>query len=379
MSAKIAEYIDRGFDSDFSRQRIGELCGLFGSDTELQEFIDRIHEADNAFDMKRGEFYPEILRAIMSLKRAAASSYGIEPSQVHPNFGSNGSIDTIMMAIKLREMTRNLDARKEGGVLVTSPTYFRNYNSAASKQLRLVKVPLEEPGWNLDLPQMLETTREEKPSAIFLVTPNNPTGLASPDDAIHSIIQEADKETLVVIDRTLANTSNEVPTDELLKKYAHKQVVVLHSFSKYAGMSHLRVGLALYSNPQIAEEIRPLLPLGLGLEGAVKATRYLLSNRVLRPSDHILNNIRTTKQVLAAFVKDSRHYACSDFVGNYCLLILRDGLTSQVVDERLRSAGIYAMGGHDFPEPRNDLIRLHTGGDANLMEKTVEVLKQISG
>jgi len=371
------ELIDKGFDTEFNSKRINDICRLFSSEDKLQDLIDDIHLEDNAIDMKRGEFYPEILRGIMSLKSAISNVYKIDPRQTHPNLGCNGCIDTILTAVKLREIYRDIDPSKEGGMLVSTPTYFRNYNSSASKNIRMIKIPLKKHTWDFDIDSMLSEMIERKPSVIFLVTPNNPTGMAISDKDILTIIEKAPLETLVVMDRTLVNIKNEINSIDLIKRFQHKQLAIMHSFSKYSGLSHLRVGFTLYSNINLGEEIRPLLPLGLPLEGVMKAITFLNKDGGLKPSKKILSYINKNKQILEKFCKQSSLFDCTDFVGNYCLLILNNELTSQTVESHLLINGIYVMGGHEFPEPVNHLVRIHTGGKPEYMIKTIEALQNI--
>jgi len=375
MSEKGADLVDRGFDSDFGSNRIEQLSSVFGSEVRLQELIDQIHEEDNTIDMKRGEFYPEILRCIASMKRALANAYGIDPRQAHPSFGTNGSIDTIMMAMKLREIERQVDTRHEGGMLVATPTYFRNYNSCVSKRMRMVAVPLLERSWEIDAPRFLRALATEKPTVIFLVTPNNPTGLPIDDDVIVQIIEAVPEDVLTVIDRTLVNITPEVETSEILSRFKHKQVAVLHSLSKYAGMSHLRIGYALYSQLAVAEEIRPLLPLGLAVEGAVKATRLLVNSGPLRPDRRVVENIRGNKQLLTEFCAKYDAFSCTDFVANYCLMQLPSRLQTDDVVSHLIRSGIYVMGGDEFPKPYPGVLRIHTGGAVRYMERLTEALR----
>jgi histidinol-phosphate/aromatic aminotransferase/cobyric acid decarboxylase-like protein len=257
---------------------------------------------------------------------------------------------------------------------VATPTYFRNYNSCASKQMRMVAIPLRNTDWQLDVDPFLDALTKQKPTVLFLVTPNNPTGLPIPNDMIFQIIEAAPDDVLVVIDRTLVNLTTEVETAELLQRFKHKQLVVMHSLSKYAGMSHLRIGYALYSQIAVAEEIRPLLPLGLGVEGAVKATRLLVAQGPLRPQPRVIENIRRSKQVLDGFCAQHDAFECTDFVANYCVMRLPARLNAPDLVGRLASQGLYVMGGNEFPEVRADLIRIHTGGRPEYMERLVEAL-----
>lgn len=367
--------VDAGFDSDYSYERINELANLFTSEKVLQSYIDKIHDEDNTLDLKRGEFYPEILRCIISMKRAIASIYNVDLEQCHPNFGSNGSIDTILTAMKLREINKKIQPETEGGMLVSTPTYFRNYNSTNAKQIRMIKVPLK--NWDLDIDSFLKSMVEKKPTVVFLVSPNNPTGIPIDDSHIIKIIEQASDETLVVIDRTLININSEISTKELLRRFKNKQLAVLHSFSKYLGLSHLRVGFAVYSNKEVSNEIQPHLPLGLGIEGAVKATKYLLENRDLKADDAIINNIIENKKIISNFCLYNKKFSFTDFAGNYCILSLPKNISSKKVVVDLEIRGIYTMDGSDFPEPIEGVLRLHTGGRPEIMQKTVDALKEI--
>ncbi len=371
------ELIDAGFNSEFSTERIDEICRFFSSEDDLQALVNRFHADDQAIDMKRGEFYPEILRAVMSLKLAISRVYDINPQQIHPNFGCNGCIDTLMMAIKLREVRDHVDSAAGGGMLVATPTYFRNYNSCVSKKLRMIKVPLRKPDYAFDVDAMVEHVKRERPTVVWLVTPNNPTGVAIADADITNILDTAPDDTIIAIDRTLVNIRPEIATRDLIQRYSHKQLVIMHSFSKYAGMSHLRVGFALFSNAELAEEVRPLLPLGLGVEGAVKSARLLNAQKAMKPSASIVSNIVGNKSILDAFCSSCPTYQCTDFVGNYCLLTLPQGMKSQPVDQHLRKAGIYVMPGCELPEPQDDVLRIHTGGAPELMLRTTEILKRL--
>ena len=376
MSRPQNDLIDRGFEQDFSPERLEALNKSFGSEVELQRLVYEFHEQDHAIDMKRGEFYPEILRCIVSMKRAIAAAYEIDLRCAHPNFGSNGSIDTILLAMKLREIQRGVDPKTTGGMLVATPTYFRNYNSCASKRLRMMGVPLRRPGFEFDLPAMLQALERENPTVVFLVTPDNPSGRAISDEAIHTMLEAVPAETLVVMDRTLANIEPEISSSELLRDNGHRQLAILHSLSKYSGLSHLRVGFALYSRLDLAEEIRPLLPLGLGVEGAVKATIELAGGPI-RPSSAVLDNIRRSKALLSEFCEAFPDFRYTDFSGNYCLLLLPQGLTAQEVDRHLSAAGVYVMSGEDLPEPMPDVVRLHTGGQPGYMDRTLVALRQL--
>lgn len=363
--------IDEGFNISFSTDRIKDFEKLFTPVGVLQNFVTQIHEEDNTLDLKRGEFYPEILRCIMTLKEVLAESYDLHHVQCQPNFGSNGSIDTILTAVGLGLLDGD-----NHNVLVSTPTYFRNYNSALSRGLTLEKIPLLRGSWEIDINTFLEKLKQ-CPSIAILVSPNNPTGVSIKHRDLVTILENTHKDTLVLIDKTLADINDELDTKKILKNFSHKNIVILHSLSKYLGLSHLRIGFALYSNEETAKKIQPLLPLGLGVEGVIKALKNLKDNKILKPSKEVINNIIINKEKLSHFCKINPQYRITDFTGNYCLFFLPQEYSIREFVTKLKKGGVYVMGGNEFPEPMENAIRMHTGGDPKIMDKFVEIINEL--
>lgn len=384
--------IDKGFSSEFQYEHVRDLYKIFSDDEKIYEQIHEIRDFENSIDIKRGELYPELLRAVFSLKRAVSSIYDVDLIQVQPNFGSNGSIDTILTAVKIREVERmlkhiskkkNYDAmsenksfnlRNEGrGVMFATPTYFRNYNSASARDLNIHKVPLRE-DFNFDSKHFISEMLDVKPSIVMLVSPNNPSGMPISDADLLSVLGSLPKDTWAMIDRTLVNIKSEISTKELLKRYSTKNIVVLHSFSKYKGMSHLRIGFALYSNSIMAKKVQPLLPIGTGLEATLKAYKFMKEEGGIFPSQKVLSNIKENCNKLKKFVQENPQYQISDSSSNYCVMVLPKTLNSQNVCRELDKIGLFVMGGHEFPEPNNKVVRLFIGGKPQYIRNMCEML-----
>lgn len=365
--------IDPGFDVGFDDSRIDQFCSRFSEEGNIRAFVESVHRQENAFDLKRGEYYPELLRAIIGLKNALASLYEIDPTQVQPNFGSNGSIDTILTAVAIRQVSKD---QPKGGVVMTSPTYFRNYNSASARELHIHLVPLRT-DLSLDTETFIDVIREKRPGVIMLVTPNNPTGIPIPDEDLLRILDSLDDKTWAVVDRTLANIKPEIATVNLLQRYRDKQVIILHSFSKYKGLSHLRIGVALHTNAASALAVQPFLPLGIGLEGALKAQRFVRLDQGIVPSTEIIDNIIYFRKAMDAWVaRRPKVFSISDFAGNYGLLLFNGLYDAATLSQGLKRHGVYVMGGSEFPEPNHRQIRLHTGAPPAYVERLCQALEQ---
>jgi len=360
---------EKGFDDDIPQERFDKLTVLFPSAEDVTDRLLEFRDHDEFTDMKRGELYPEVIGGVTRLRRTIASVYEVDMIQAQPNFACNGCIDTFLSFIQRLELT---DARRNG-FMVATPTYFRYYNKVDALRMKLLGIPYKETyGYPLD--SLLHALTTQAPSCLFLVTPNNPTGMPIPDEELFQILDVVPEDVYVAIDRTCANIDPEVSTKELLKRYPRKNIAIFHSFSKYYGMSHLRIGLSVFTNKTMAAEVNRYLPFGLNLDAMLKATYILSTQGELRPSDRILNNIKQNKAMMAEFLNRHSEYACTDFKSNYSLLFLPKSESSREFARKLEGTGIFVMPGCDLPEPDDRVVRLHTGGRPTDMERMIETI-----
>jgi histidinol-phosphate/aromatic aminotransferase/cobyric acid decarboxylase-like protein len=362
---------EKGFDDDLPQDTLEKMVGAFPSPSSITDLLLHMREQTGFIDMKRGELYPEIIGGVTRLRRTIAGVYGVDFMQAQPNFSCNGCIDTFLSHIQRLELT-NLS---RNGLAVATPTYFRYYHKAEALRMRLVGVPYER-DFSYPFHQMIDTVRKEKPSCLFIVTPNNPTGLPIPDGQLLELINEMPEDLNIAVDRTCANTEDEISTIDLIRKFPQKRLAVFHSFSKYYGMSHLRIGFSVFSNAELASEVNRYLPFGLGLEPLLRATLLLQSKGELKPGEDILRNIRANNQIMRDFVTLHPGFSCSDFKSNYALFMLPPYLSSREVSPKLSAAGISVMAGHDLPKPDEHVLRIHTGGRPSYLEQLLEILSR---
>lgn len=364
---------EKGFDEDLPRERLEEILSLFPTSETVTDLLHDLREADSFTDMKRGELYPEVIGGVTRLRRTIAEVYEIDMMQAQPNFSCNGCIDTFLSHIQRLELTNT----SRNGFMVATPTYFRYYHKVEALRLKLLPIPvLANHEYPLD--QLLEALKSKKPSCLILVTPNNPTGIPIPDNELFEILDAAPDDLNIAIDRTCANIEPEVSTKKLLKKYRHRRLVIFHSFSKYYGMSHLRIGFSVFSNVDLASEVNRYLPFGLNLEALLKATYILSSHGELKPSDAILDNIRANKGLMNDFLTRHPEYSCTDFKSNYAIFFLPKQVNSREFHRRLEDKGISVMPGHDLPEPEDYSVRIHVGGKPLFLERMVDTIESWS-
>lgn len=361
---------EKGFDDDLPQARLEKILELFPDSEAVTNLLLELRDLDSFTDMKRGELYPEVIGGVTRLRRTIANVYEVDMVQSQPNFSCNGCIDTFLSHIQRLELT---DTRRNG-FMVATPTYFRYYHKVDALRLKLMPLPLLE-NHEYPLDRLLAAVKDQKPSCLILVTPNNPTGIPIPDEQLFQILDNVPDDLNVAIDRTCANIEPEVSTKFLLKKYPHKRMVIFHSFSKYYGMSHLRIGFSVFSNPDLAAEVNRYLPFGLNLEALLKATYILSTQGELKPSDEILNNIRSNKRLMNDFLGRLPEYSCTDFKSNYAIFFLPKRLNSREFHSRLQDKGISVMPGHDLPEPHDYSIRLHVGGKPVFLERMIDTIE----
>ncbi|MBV8856587.1 MAG: pyridoxal phosphate-dependent aminotransferase [Acidobacteria bacterium] len=360
---------EKGFDDDLSPEKLEEMLALFPTPEAVTDRLLGLRDEDGFTDMKRGELYPEVIGGGTRLRRTIARVYGVEPVQAQPNFSCNGCIDTFLAHVQRLELT---DRRR--GFLVATPTYFRYYHKVEALRMSLLGVPLG-PGYEYPLEGLLAALRSGSPSCLFLVTPNNPTGLPIPDGQLLQILDSVPEELDVAIDRTCANIDPEISTREIIARYPHKRVAVFHSFSKYFGMSHLRIGFSLFSNRAHAAEVDRYVPFGLGLEALLRATYVLATGGELRPGETILAHIRQNRDMMRAFLNRRDDYSCSDFKSNYAVLTLPPRVSSREFHARMLERGVFVMPGHELPVPDERTVRIHTGGPPPFMERMIEAIE----
>jgi histidinol-phosphate/aromatic aminotransferase/cobyric acid decarboxylase-like protein len=364
---------EKGFDEDLPRDRMEKILELFPNSETVTDLLLEHRELDSFTDMKRGELYPEVIGGVTRLRRTIAEVYEVDMIQAQPNFSCNGCIDTFLSHIQRLELT---DTRRNG-FMVATPTYFRYYHKVDALRLKLMPVPVLE-NHHYPLDRLLESLKTKSPSCLILVTPNNPTGVPIPDEELFQILDNVPDDLNVAIDRTCANIEPEVSTKALLNKYPHKRLVIFHSFSKYYGMSHLRIGFSVFSNLDLASEVNRYLPFGLNLEALLKATYILSTHGELKPSDGTLSNIRSNKRLMNDFLSRHPEYSCTDFKSNYAIFFLPKEINSREFYRRLQDKGISVMPGHDLPEPEDYSVRIHVGGKSVFLERMINTIERWS-
>ncbi len=187
-------------------------------------------------------FYPDY----QALAEAIARYAGTGPENV---VLGNGGDEIIDLAVRIFVAP--------GEAAIDCPPCFSMYAvSTRAHRGRLLSVPRQE-DFSLDVAGIEALANSEgvevRPKLLFVTSPGNPDGLAIPLDTIRRLLQLP---LAVVVDEAYVEFGVESAVPLL---DAYPNLIVLRTFSKWAGMAGLRLGYALTS-PAIAGAMERLRP-----------------------------------------------------------------------------------------------------------------------
>jgi histidinol-phosphate aminotransferase len=182
------------------------------------------------------------------LRAAIAARSGCDPDEVLVGVGSDEVIATVLTALD-----RPRPGAPAATVVTVSPTFLMYKQSARSRGMRVVEVPLDR-GWDLDVASMARAVDMTRPNIVFIASPNNPTGALMAPDRLEAVIA-ATPEALVIIDEAYVDFA---PRSQLALR-RHPNVAVLRTLSKI-GFAALRIGWLIAPAALIAELDKVRLP-----------------------------------------------------------------------------------------------------------------------
>ncbi len=132
-------------------------------------------------------------------------------------------------------------------VLVCPPTFGMYAFDARINAARVIQVP-RRADFRLDIDAIRAVVARERPKALLLATPNNPDGSLPPREELEALL---DLPTLVVLDEAYMEFVDDGgPWGQQRSFLAHvprgENLVVLRTFSKWAGLAGLRVGYGAF-------------------------------------------------------------------------------------------------------------------------------------
>ena len=203
--------------------------------------------------------------------RAALSDYtGVAGEYIVAGAGSDELIDLLLRAV----------AGKGDGVIECPPTFGMYGFSTRVAGGRSVVVPRRD-DFSLDMPGIRAVAGEAK--IIFLASPNNPTGNPLSGDELEQLL---DTDLLVVIDEAYIEFAGSGEDEDFVSLVPQREnLVVLRTFSKWAGLAGLRAGYGIMpaALADVLMHMKPPYSPSIAAEVAMLASledRELLMERV---------------------------------------------------------------------------------------------------
>lgn len=179
--------------------------------------------------------YPDPLQS--EVKSLLAPLKKVRPEQIFLGNGSDEAID-LVYRVFCRPGVDN--------VVAPAPTYGMYQVCADINDIEYRAIPLKN-DYQLDMDAM-RAAIDENTKAIWLCSPNNPTGNVFAKEDLVWFLDNAN--TMVIVDEAYIDFSDKGTMVEMLDKYPN--LIVLQTFSKAWGQAAIRLGIAMASTEVIA-------------------------------------------------------------------------------------------------------------------------------
>jgi histidinol-phosphate aminotransferase len=197
-----------------------------------------------AAELSRVEWHRYPDRAATELRAAIASLHGVRPDQVFAANGSNEVLQTLLLAYGGHGRT----------VVTFEPTYQLHGHIARITGTSVVEAE-RSADFTLDGAAVRRALAAADPVITFLCSPNNPTGMVEPQEAVREVLDLAPA--LVVVDEAYGQFA---PWSALDLVDDDRPLVVTRTYSKTWSMAANRLGYLVGPSWLVAELDKVVLP-----------------------------------------------------------------------------------------------------------------------
>jgi histidinol-phosphate aminotransferase len=288
-----------------------------------------------------------------AVREALAAYVGVDAAGIVCGLGSDDLIDLVLRAV----------ITPGDGVIDCPPTFGMYPFSAEIAGARVVVVPRLE-SFALDVAAIEQAARDAK--VLFVASPNNPTGTRLPREDLDRLLATG---LLVVLDEAYIEfAGREHSAAPLVAE--HENLVVLRTFSKWAGLAGLRAGYGIMSPVLAAVLMTIKQPYNLNVAAGVAMLAALDDMALLDERACAIAGFREALREALASVGWITPYPSE---ANFVLCRL-DGADAVEVKQRLASRGIFVRH-FDTPALRNHL-RISVGTEEQ-NARVVAALREI--
>jgi histidinol-phosphate aminotransferase len=260
--------------------------------------------------------YPDAAQT--ELRKLLEGYTGISAERIVAGSGSGDLIDLILRLL----------LEPGGEVIACVPAFSMFRFSTRMYRGKLIEVPRDR-DFAVSI-SAIKAAISKRTKIILLDNPNNPTGnLTSGDD----ILEIVDTGLPVLVDEAYVEFAGETVASLAGQ---HQNLMVLRTFSKWAGLAGLRVGYGIFP-PRIASYL-----MTIKLPYNVNAAAIVAVRESLRDIDYLMGNVRAIiaeRERLFTELKKLNFLTPFPSRANFILCSVRDGLAGEF-HERLKGKGI---------------------------------------
>ncbi|MGE3074187.1 MAG: histidinol-phosphate transaminase [Dehalococcoidia bacterium] len=270
-----------------------------------------------------------------ALRIAIAGYVGAEPEQVVAGTGADDLLD-ILIRLTMPK-----------AIAIPTPTFGMYRFLAKISRAEPVEIP-RRPNFDLDVVAIKHAV-DDGAGIVFLTSPNNPTGNPVNRAELEAICA---LETLVVVDEAYIEFGGESVIPMIAE---HPNLVVLRTFSKWAGLAGLRVGYSV-SSPELAAHMMSLKqPYNVNVAADVGARAAIAHFAEIK---EVIASIAAERDRMAALCSELGWLSPLPSQANFVLFAV-DGRKAADVAASLRTKGVLVRY-YDRPDLAN-YIRISAG------------------
>lgn len=198
-----------------------------------------------------------------------AGFYGVSPANIHMTRGSGEGIDLLLRLL----VTPNKEQ------VITMPPTFSYYEKAANIQgITARYVPLASHDFTMDAETVISESSSSSVKAVFICSPNNPTGNCISQTAIIDICRRLFDRAVIVVDEAYIEFADQASLARWVDDYPN--LVVLRSLSKSFGLAGARIGAVIANQTLISFLAKVAAPYPLTTPSIEAAAKALDPNRI---------------------------------------------------------------------------------------------------
>jgi aspartate/methionine/tyrosine aminotransferase len=210
-----------------------------------------------------------------------------------------------------------------------------------------------EDGWQLDVERLAALVRNDETRLISVTCPHNPTGTMLDLDALHALVEIAERAgAVLLVDETYRDLTHGAALLPIAATLSPR-VISVSSMSKAYGMPGLRIGWAVCRDPQLAELLlaakEQIVICGATIDEAIAGRVLSERDRVLPP---ILADVRDRLAIVRAWIDSQTTFEWIEPAGGVVGLVrFATGVTvdtARFYEILLAEYGTYVGPGHWF-------------------------------